>query len=232
MAFQPQTRLSAGGKPVDSTNPLPVTDSGSAAGIGAPADAAASTDTGTFSLVSLVKRGLQSLTSLVGQKAATPAVLTNALAITRPADTTAYALGDLVANSTTAGSVVPLTFANAVLAEGSCVRIERVRLYKSSTSTTNASFRLHLFNAAPTGLVNGDNGAFSCNRSGYIGAFDITVDRAFVDAAQGAGVSLTGSPVTAMIASGTTLYGLLEARAAYTPGSAETINAVIEAYRF
>ena len=29
---------------------------------------------------------------------------------TRPGDTTPYASGDLVANSTTAGSVVPLTF--------------------------------------------------------------------------------------------------------------------------
>ena len=38
--------------------------------------------------------------------------------LTRPADTTAYASGDLVANSTTAGSVTPLTF-NAGASQGS-----------------------------------------------------------------------------------------------------------------
>lgn len=164
-------------------------------------------------------------------RAAFPAVITSST-LTRPADTTAYASGDLVANSTTAGSVVALSFASGVLAEGGCVRIERARLYKSGTSTTNASFRLHLFNAAPTGIANGDNGAWSTNRAGYIGAFDVTIDRAFVDGAQGSGISLTGSPMTATIPSGTTLYGLLEARAAYTPGNAETFNAVLEVYRF
>jgi hypothetical protein len=38
-----------------------------ATGLGAPADAAASSDTGTFSLLSLVKRGLQNWTTLLGR---------------------------------------------------------------------------------------------------------------------------------------------------------------------
>jgi hypothetical protein len=36
---------------------------------------------------------------------------------TRPADTNAYAAGDLVANSVTAGSVIPMTFAVARAAD-------------------------------------------------------------------------------------------------------------------
>lgn len=219
--------LQNAGKRVDDSNPLPVTNSA----LGAAADTAATTDTGTFSLIALIKRGLQSLTSLVGQKAAMPAVITGST-ITRPSDTTAYASGDLVANSTSNSSVAPISFASVVLAEGGCVRIERVRLFKSSTGTTNASFRLHLYSATPSTIANGDNGAYLTARANYVGALDVTIDRAFSDGAHGAGISLTGSPMTLTIASGTTLYGLLEARGAYTPASAETIIAVLEVYRF
>lgn len=172
-----------------------------------------------------------SAAELAAQKAAMPKVITGS-AFNRPADTTAYASGDLVANSTTNTSVVAISFANAVLAEGGCVRVERARLSKSGTSTTNASFRLHLYSATPSTIANGDNAALLTARAGYVGALDVTVDRAFSDGAHGAGVSLTGSPMTIAIASGTTLYGLLEARGAYTPASAETFTAVLEVYRF
>lgn len=56
------TQLNQDGAPVTTANPLPVTS----AAIGAAADTAATTDTGTFSLIALIKRGLQSLTKLVG----------------------------------------------------------------------------------------------------------------------------------------------------------------------
>lgn len=48
---------------VDASFPLPVDD----AAVGGQADAAASTDTGTFSLVALVKRALQNWTTLLGR---------------------------------------------------------------------------------------------------------------------------------------------------------------------
>lgn len=153
--------------------------------------------------------------------------------ITRPADTTAYAVGDLVANSTTAGSVTPFTFASAVDADtGSYGRVDRIRIYKSGTSVTNASFRVHLYNATPASITNGDNGAWLTNDAGYIGAFDATVDRVFNDGAEGAGVPLVGGGVIFSIPAGTTLYALLEARGAYTPGNAETFTLKAEVYRF
>jgi hypothetical protein len=55
---------------------------------------------------------------------------------TRPADTTAYASGDLVANSTTAGSVVAMSFASATFGSGAPAQIRRVRILTSSTSVT------------------------------------------------------------------------------------------------
>jgi hypothetical protein len=49
---------------------------------------------------------------------------------TRPSDTTAYASGDLVANSTTAGSVTPLTLTLANPAQVQ-TNVVRCRLSKS-----------------------------------------------------------------------------------------------------
>jgi len=153
--------------------------------------------------------------------------------ITRPADTTAYTSGDLVANSTTAGSVTPFYWSNAVKFPGGPIRIERIRLVKSGTSITNAAFRVHLYNLTPASITNGDNGAWLTSVSGYVGAFDITVDRAFTNGADGAGLTLTSTPMTAKMASGsTTIYALIEARGAYTPASAETFTLFIEGYRF
>ena len=153
--------------------------------------------------------------------------------ITRPADTTAYASGDLVANSTSSGSVTPFSFTNAVRFPGGSVRIERCRVQKSGTSTSNAAFRVHLYNAAPSSVTNGDNGAWLSPISNYIGAFDVTVDRVFTNGAEGAGLTLTNTPMTCKVAgSGVTLYALLEARGSYTPANAETFTILLEAYRF
>jgi hypothetical protein len=146
---------------------------------------------------------------------------------TRPADTTAYASGDLVANSTTAGSVTVMTFTIGRGSSGAAASgmIRRARLRKTGTSTTNASFRLHLYRSAPT-PSNGDNGAWLTNNAAdYVGAIDITVDRAFTDGAIGNGTPNTGSEINF---THQTYYGLLEARAAYTPANAEVFTLELE----
>lgn len=146
---------------------------------------------------------------------------------TRPSDTTAYASGDLVANSTTAGSVAPMQFTAARVAEGSFM-VRKCRLWKSGTSITNSAFRLHLWTASPT-PTNGDNGAFVATGSAtYIGALDIPSMIAFSDGAAGNGVPLTGSELSVKLSSGQVIYGLLEARGAYTPGNAESFAVVLE----
>lgn len=142
---------------------------------------------------------------------------------TRPADVTAYASGDLAANSTTAGSVVPLLFGNVGPAT-----IRRARITKTGTSTTNASFRLHLFTAPTITAANGDNGAFSTNQAqSYLGAFDVTVGRAFTDGASGVGVPASGQG-TALLVGNANITGLLEVTAAYTPASAEVFRVELE----
>lgn len=146
----------------------------------------------------------------------------------RPADTTAYASGDIMSDSASASfsGGVP-NFIAARVAAGSFM-IRRVRLRKSGTGITNASFRVHLFAASPGSLA-ADNAAFSCSGvANYLGAFDVTVDRAFTDGAYGAGLPVVGSEHVVKLASGQQLYWLLEARGAYTPASGETFTLVPE----
>jgi hypothetical protein len=147
---------------------------------------------------------------------------------TRPADTTAYALGDLVANSTTAGSVVQMQFTVSRIAAGSGM-IRRLRLRKTGTSISAAAFRLHLFNASVTTITNGDNGAFSVsNCANYMGKVDLTCDQVFTDGASGNAIPSVGSEINFALASGQVIYGLLEARGVYTPGSAEVFTLELE----
>jgi hypothetical protein len=149
---------------------------------------------------------------------------------TRPANTTTYASGELVANSATAGSVVPLSYPT-VTTPGGIARIDAVRIRKSGTTTTNALFRVHLYNTIPT-VASGDNAAFSTSGSGtYIGAYDVSVDRAFTDGACGRGVALSTAPIEFITNNGT-LYAAVEARGAYTPASGEVFEIIIEGYRF
>jgi hypothetical protein len=149
---------------------------------------------------------------------------------TRPADTTAYASGDLVANSTVAGSVVPLALSVARTAGGTG-SIRRARLRKTGTSITSAAFRLHLYSASPV-PSNGDNGAWlTTQAAAYMGAIDVTLDKAFTDGAFGAGTPNAGAEINFDLASGQTIYGLIEARGAYTPVSGETFTVDLEVWQ-
>ena len=102
----------------------------------------------------------------------------------------------------------------------------RVRIFKSGTSTTNASFRVHLFNVLPT-VSSGENAALAITAGGanYLGQIDVTVGQATGDGAAGqATTEINCHPV----GGATNLYGLLEARGAYTPSSAEVFSVYLE----
>jgi hypothetical protein len=147
---------------------------------------------------------------------------------TRPANTTPYASGDLVANSTTAGSVVPLEFTNLRNSK-QMFWIRRAKLHKSGTSVTNSSFRVHFFREIPATITNGDNGAFSVSGvANYIGAIDIAIDRAFTDGAAGFGIPMTGTELIVKQSVHKPIYALIEARGAYTPASGEVFTLTLE----
>lgn len=142
---------------------------------------------------------------------------------TRPANITAYASGQLVANSTTAGSVVLPTF--DLPNNGFAFRLDRVMLRKSGTSTTSAQFRVHFYSALPT-VANGDGGTFSTSGvASYLGYADVSTDVAFTDGAAGFSAFTQHDFVMPMLTTpNKTLYAAIEARAAYTPANAETFS--------
>lgn len=153
---------------------------------------------------------------------------------TRPANTTAYAIGQLVANSTTAGSMAPLALACARKAGGTGL-VRRVRVSSSNPATVGASLRVHLFKTPPTSTV-GDGGAFAGAVNGvtavHLGACDVVLDRGFSDGAKGIGAPGVGSDILFDTAAGSAnLYALIEARSAYTPLSGETLTVAAEVLR-
>jgi hypothetical protein len=165
------------------------------------------------------------------------AIQSPSASFTRPANTTAYAAGYLVANSTTAGSVVVPSWATLVRAAGDCVRIERIRMTASSGSITNGSFRVYIFNSMPT-VTSGDGAAF--DTSGVLntntvdnmaGNFNVTFGYSGSDGAVGWGIPSNGSGVTACPTSGTAIYALVEATGAWTPPSASVITLYPELWK-
>ncbi len=142
-----------------------------------------------------------------------------AASFSRPANITAYAAGQLVANSTTAGSVTLLDFG---ILDGN---VERVRIRKNSNGVTAATFRLWLyaipFSQALTSITvaNGDGGAFAPSTlSGRLGR----VTNAAMDAVgTEAFGSMAPDDATRYPFAGQRGVGLLEARGAYTPVSGE-----------
>lgn len=141
---------------------------------------------------------------------------------TRPSDTTAYTAADLVANSTTAGSVTPMKFSLQRL--GNSGKIISARLAKSTTTATLATFNIHLFTVSPV-VTNGDNGAFAISTSRYY------LGKIAVDLASGAQAGTAYlSKQSAAVAIGVdveTIYGLIEAGAGYTPASGEVFEVML-----
>ncbi len=144
--------------------------------------------------------------------------------ITRPGDTTQYASGDLVANSTTAGSVTPFS---VVIPGGRGFKLFRVSLLRSDPLVTSATFRVHFYNDSPT-VANGDNAAWSSSSSGYQGYVDIAAPgTAFTNTGISSGVYVNNSvfaPMYIALDLDQTLYALLEARGTYTPTNAGTFQ--------
>ncbi len=149
---------------------------------------------------------------------------------TRPADTTAYAAGDVANESTSAGTSI--SFANCVRANGGSGTILSAFLVSSAGQATKGSFELWLFNADPG--ADNDNAVFTptdAEMLTLVGIIPFTV--AYVgDATSGAGGNCIypSTPLSLPFVCGgstTTLYGVLVVRNAYTPVSAEVFTATL-----
>ena len=148
---------------------------------------------------------------------------------TRPADTTQYAIGDLVANSTTAGSVVPMSISLGNTFGPGQFRLTRVRLVRSGTTAiTSATFRAHFYSTSPT-VANGDNGAWSSSgAAGWLGSIDLPTMTLFTDGASSVGGATAGSEFLIRLAAGSTVYALLAALGTYTPAASDAFTLTLE----
>lgn len=92
--------------------------------------------------------------------------------LTRPANTTPYSSNDSISDNATAGSVTaqPVTFSDT---NDDTVSIERIRVSTNDTGLAAAiGIRVWVYNSDPTastGVVGGDNAAYSNKKAGFIG---------------------------------------------------------------
>jgi hypothetical protein len=135
---------------------------------------------------------------------------------TRPANTTPYTALDVVGQDPAAN----MSFL-AVGAAGSAFVIlgARLRIDVAAIPAGMTSFRLHLYNAAPTAIT--DNLAYNliaADRGKYLGFITIAsaVDLGDTVNLQADELNFTGK----LAAASTTLYGVLQTVGAYTPTSA------------
>lgn len=150
----------------------------------------------------------------------------------RPANTTPYSAGNLVANSATAASVVPMSFnVEGCMGRG---KVRRARIAKSNATLTNAQFQLHLYSVNPCAVAptNGDGGAWVTSKAGWLGSLSLgaAMKQAFTDGAEDIAVPDAGTEIIFSDLPGPTavLYGLLVAKGAYAPASAETFSVTLE----
>jgi len=161
------------------------------------------------------------------------AIVTPSNSFTRPAGTLTYASGQLVANSATAGSVVPLSWATAARVSGGNFYIRRVRMTLSSKSITLTSFRIHFYTVTPT-IANGDGAAWSTTLANYVCKMDVPVAswEAGTDVSIGFGLPTSGDGNECnVVASTQTLLALVEACFAYAAAATETITVIPEIHQ-
>jgi hypothetical protein len=150
---------------------------------------------------------------------------------TRPSDTNAYTAGDVVADSTSAATV--LTFPRCAVGRNGTIR--SALLIDGAAQATKLSADLFLFDTAPATYGN-DNEAFvptDAEMKTAIGVISLDGTAAanikVGDATAGAGgnciVQLSGLDIPFQCVPGSSdLFGVLVARNAYTPVSAETFR--------
>lgn len=152
---------------------------------------------------------------------------------TRPADTTAYAAGDVIADSTSAATTI--TFPGCAGNADETGRIVSALLMDGANQATKLNADLFLFHTAPASYGN-DNGAFTptdAEMNNLVGAISLDGTTAANlkegDATSGAGgnvlIQQTGLSIPFRCVAGSTkLYGVLVARNVYTPVSGETFR--------
>ncbi len=164
--------------------------------------------------------GLNTGTNAIGTVSAGGFTAVPTASKTRPSNVTAYSIGQVIAESTSAATV--WTFTGCVRANGGTGTLIGVQLTDTSKQATTLQANLWLFSATPT--VQNDAAAFAPS-SGDLANLVAVVNLVNFTAANANGVLTTyelNRPFKCGAA--TTLYGVLVAANAYTPTSGEVFG--------
>lgn len=199
------------------------------AAIGSVTETAPATDTASSGLNGRLQRIAQRITSLIALIPTdwlTGAGYSSSATKTRPSDTNAYAALDVIAESTSAGTV--WTFANLGPATGQILITKAMLEVDLAAVITGMDYRLHLYSAAPTAI--NDNAAYdlpSGDRAKYLGSIDFStpVDLGSTLISLNTAIRVSLTTVTSSV------YGILQAITGYTPSSADVIKITLNAVR-
>lgn len=144
---------------------------------------------------------------------------------TRPADTTAYASGDVISTSTAGGACFPIQLEVARLS-GRTGMIRRIHVYSNDSAWANGVIRAHIYKSKPT-YSNGDNAAWLTSDSGYLGYAEVTLTQTFSDTVHGIAAPAQGSEIN-FEPSGRFIYAVLESRSAVTPAASKIYTVGVE----
>lgn len=145
--------------------------------------------------------------------------------VTRPADTTAYAVDDALSNSTSAPTTGGFTFANAAAFSGGGGIITDAIITTSADPTTKLQGEIWLFDRAVTNI--NDNTAFAVTDAEIktcIGKIPFT----FEDAGNNGFYHATNLNISFLCNGSADLRFLVRVKNAYTPVSAEVFTFVIK----
>jgi hypothetical protein len=182
--------------------------------LGAKADAAASTDDGTFSLIALVKRLLGYIAAIIAGTSAA-AVKTGMSSVgvefTKSSDTS-YAVNDVVGPSSTAVINFPDVFRENA-GSGYVVKVQMM----TDAAANVGAYRLYLFHTAPTAIA--DSAAFTllyADESKLSCYVDFPAMQTDGTGSTGAITKWTGSEAAKAAAADVDLYGVLVTKVAQT----------------
>lgn len=145
--------------------------------------------------------------------------------VTRPADTTAYAVGDAISNSTTAPTSGGFTLTGAARKSGGSGIITDVIVTSSNDPTTRLSGEVFLFSQSVTNI--NDNAAFGVSDAEIKTCVGV-VPFSLFDSGNNNMAHLTGLNILFTCVGSADLRFLLRARNAYTPQSSEVITVVVK----
>ncbi len=145
--------------------------------------------------------------------------------VTRPADTTAYAVNDAISDSTSSPTSGGYTFTSAARASGGSGIITDAIITTSADAGTLLQGEIWLFNTSVTNI--NDNAAFAVSDAEIktcVGKIPFTLE----DAGNNGFFHATNLNIGFTCSGSANLRYLLKAKNAYTPASAEVITCVIK----